>query len=524
MLRVAGTETTTDAVVPVPRKVYSPFAGTKKPVTLINYSETPWDPEKPMLHLSPAEVEVKIGAGFRFVDGVYMVMGEEGPICEALPHVTLHRDSWCPQSNYLTEAVRSFLAEENYRKLVLCNSSSGVGHMVVAATDISVGDVVAIYSGVLNYRRALPVVSSDHVTQASGEIASAISEGKAPPIDLHLYSCDMPMNSFEGRLLLNAERLSGMARFFNHLPFDVSARIDEHLAFLRAFDRSYFSKYLGLDLPEEYPAIIRSSIVEGKKPLVSLMAHIFRHFMGLIPAKAPCFSTRVREGCGKKIATANLYIGAVKLPEIMPPLLVLIACSSIKAGEQVGWYYGDAYEAYLKAVNHLYFDRESKEVINPEDLMMDSSEPSMMSARAGAGSASSSTGPDGASGASLGAGPGAVSDLSGGSSSSAASSTADREKKLLKIMPEYLNFAVFFITNIRLQGEWVKHPGDSTGLTYYLILRSALTEVDFGRSKNAMKTAGFFLRKVTSNKGKESLLANCEVPSLLESLCPSKKL
>jgi hypothetical protein len=288
-----------------------------------------WYADKPLRQggiprkISIQELVLLTGNDFTFIENIFYFKHFQPNLS------SLHSNS------KIQSAVLSRLKNPLIDKLVICYMGLNVGHGVFAREDISLGDIVAIYSGELKKK-------SNTNTESA-------------------YSLDIDTQTGSGNYYIDAKNYGGIARFIQHLPLNSTKLADKLISSFKA-NTSLVRTYMELTTAsDDFSPAEREMHITGMTQDV-----IFNNgmqFREMLNYKAEIEQGRIDRDWEAKqtefhstnitIAYCNLAFETVIINN--KPIIYFWAECNIAAGEQLGFSYGIGYWANLGFLP-LYFD------------------------------------------------------------------------------------------------------------------------------------------------------------------------
>lgn len=285
-----------------------------------------WYCDKPLNHPSAKpikitinELEAIIGDGFQFCENVFTT---ESFRQQFTP--TLRTDR---VKEKVLERVRSTLND----KLVICNMGHGVGHGLFARESIAMGDVIAIYNGLLAPR----------IRQNRNEYAFDVS--------------DASDSSFS----IDAAHTGGLARFLQHLPYNPDY-IAKKLIPLFKNNTALIQPFLEIDgswneLDDDEKPIILTNLI------MDVTQGTGQHILGMQQHNANESELFEKNNVlfeqYHQVAFANCQMSKLVIDQ-NKPIMYVYALFDIDAGTQLGFSYGIGYWAN-RGLLPLLFDTQA---------------------------------------------------------------------------------------------------------------------------------------------------------------------
>lgn len=267
-----------------------------------------WICDKPLLlpnavlkKISVSDLEKIIGNGFCYAEKVHA-------------HKDLNLDftqTSCSDDlkNKIKERVENPLTD----KLIICEMDASVGRGVFAREKIHFAEIVAIYAGELKLKSEI--------------IDSA-------------YGCYV-----EGDYAVSAEKMGGIARFFQHLPHHPDFFADQAVKQFKEKGIECMKQFFELEGIFENLSDEESALCSEE--LFRMMNSNEHNFKEMIKTQEPNsifeFLNKDLENHWSDIATANVGMRTIILEEGGVPHIVFYATRDIEIGEQIGFTYGLGY-------------------------------------------------------------------------------------------------------------------------------------------------------------------------------------
>jgi hypothetical protein len=268
----------------------------------VNENTQIWYSNKPPLlggismKISVTELNNKIGNGFNYTENIYVNDNLK------IDSTRLHN------KNYMKDELLKIIKNPFNDKLVLCYMDDKTGNGVFAREAIQVGEIVAIYSGELKVKG----VSTQ-------------------------YGMDVDP---ESNYIIDAKNYGGIARFFQHLPFNINETYNQ-LVPLFKINPNLLKRYLSLVMAgdnlttkEKKDGIqnVTDDILhnDGKKVFIEYLRHLKKEW------QLQCLTL--------KYTSLNIVASENLVTEFSTidgkPVAYLWAFRAIKPGEQLGFDYG----------------------------------------------------------------------------------------------------------------------------------------------------------------------------------------
>ncbi len=266
-----------------------------------------------------SELEKIVGDGFRYSEDIYSAISSKLPF---------QKNSRPPD---VVKEILKCLRNPLIDKLVICKIDDEVGHGVFARLPIKFNEVVAIYSG--EFKSSTDVIGDT------------------------VYALDAALSKKRSGYNVDAKKIGGIARFFQHLPHHADI-LAEHQTRKFKTGRACIEKSLGLDetlfelTPEEASGSIEflfEDAMYGHGEKIKEMMNYNRDPSGFFEVENIELSISWHE-----IAIANLRMSSLILKDEGIPIIYFYAEKDILVGEPVGFSYTLGYWASMARLPRLF--------------------------------------------------------------------------------------------------------------------------------------------------------------------------
>jgi hypothetical protein len=266
-----------------------------------------------------AELEEIIGGGFKYSEDVYI---------KELSNLPFLKSSLSPD---IIKEILTRLKNPLIDKLVICKIDDEVGHGVFARQSIDINEIVAIYSGEFSFSQ-----SGNDASYAMDAVRSQKGSG---------YSID-------------AKKIGGIARFFQHLPLLPDVLAVHQTKKFKENGRDCIKK--SLDLSETFSGFspndieycineVLSNVLHNNGEKIKEMLNCDRDPNQLFEVENAVLAISWHE-----VAIANVGVATLLLKNGGVPIIYFYAKREIRIGEPVGFSYGLGYWSSLGKLPRLF--------------------------------------------------------------------------------------------------------------------------------------------------------------------------